>query len=556
MTFSQQQTTEDPIEIEAEQRGRRTYGMFPIANSEILKIVCFGLISLFLSFAHSSSRELKDSYFLEVMPSSFISYMKLVLVLPLNIIVNLSISVLLDKYSLQNIFAAVTLFYTIYFLVMGIVLIPLRHSLQISVLTTIDITSDSKIKFFGIAINMILPIYFIVTNWIVSLNSCLVEIFSSALNSFLMYAYFNTTCGVQQFKRFIPIIFICCNIGTIVSGFCLMFITNVAKNMSYQKSQSIFCSGFILVGVFCFAALCLQYVVNKYYPAENKRSLKKKEMPGIIDSLKVLLGSRVILAFSATVLFYNFMVNIVEIEYKANIQRYQSLYLNGSESMQQVSLGFQSKALLITGIVSTVIMMSPLKYSVNVFGWTLTGLATPVFFFLSSSVVFVLGIINFSRSSTDNEDALTIKMARMFNISHVEPLETLAFMKKSILCACIFVALTKAIKYSFFDVCKEAFSMEIDKNERSKYKAIYDGVCGKLGKSMSSVYLISCKGLFGANNTEEFTPVSVIVAGVIIVIWTVLVIYIGKVYKRSVVSNKPMDLGLISSGGEVSISKN
>ncbi|KAF7697517.1 ADP,ATP carrier protein 1 [Cucumispora dikerogammari] len=541
-----QQQILNEVEAEAQENGRKTYGLFPIASSEIPKLLCVAGLTFFLSFSYSSSRELKDSYFLEKMPSTSISFVKLLFVMPLNIFANLAISILLNSFSVETIFAGMTLFYTVFFALMGLFFIPYRNSLEMSIFTSIDMNSDGKVDFFG-GLNGILPIFYLFGYWVVSINYCMIEIFSSTVFAYLMFTFFNYVCAQAQFRRFISLIFIFCNIAAVISGIALKKVKDFSGKMEYKNRQRLYYGYFLIVSLFCFLSFICQRIINSKYNQNTQQTVvKKKETPSMAEALKVLLSARVVLAFSVIVIFYNCLVNIIEMDYKSNLKRYQAEYLYGSVSMQDVTFGFQSFALITTGILVIIIMLSPLKNAILIFGWTSVGLVTPIFMLTGGGLILALSLINFSKSAStaDSMTILAVRIGSFLGIKRTSVAETKGFMTTSLWITCITVSLFKCCKYAFFDNSKEAFSMLIDKENRAKYKSIYDGICGKLGKSFSSLYVIIWVNLISAKDVNEFSVVNVVTLVISSIVWCLLVFYIGSAYNTAIKSGKPMDLGI------------
>lgn len=537
--------TEEQIENLAEEQSRRTYTFFPIAIPEYGKF--FGFVSLIfcISLIYSSTREMKEYYIVEKMNPSIIAYIKLLLVAPTTVIVSIWVTILLKTYELRTVFKGFLIFFTGFFIIFGLVLLPNRKSFEISEFSSIDYYLDNRFQFFGL-----LPLYSIFSMfcyYISTLFFIISELFASIVFSFLLFAYFNTTTTIKQFKRFIPLILISANIGLFFSGILFGFLTKFKKKMNYVKR------GYIDSILYCGYAfiLFISYLIAKYLDKHIDRPLfqtntiprrRRRTNLSTTETIKLLFSAKLVLALSVLVLFYNIMVNLTEADYKASVKAYSLFYSTG-ESGGDTQLKYQTVAQIVTALSVIVLLLSPLKKSVDTFGWTIVGLITPIIMTIGSITIILFFLINYSFRN-DPPNGWFYNLLRII-IPSKDPADSafsLWFMNLSLWIACITIAQFKTLKYAFFDVAKETLSMRIDPEDRAKYKSVYDGMCGKVGKSISSLYIIIINAIL---STEDFLVGSYILVPIFLimgVIWFFLVLYIGKKYKESVERNAFIDV--------------
>jgi len=108
------------------------------------------------------------------------------------------------------------------------------------------------------------------------------------------------------------------------------------------------------------------------------------------------------------------------------------------------------------------------------------------------------------------------------------------------------VALFKITKYAAFDIAKECISMRINIKYRARFKGIYDGVCGKLGKAGGALLQIICNFLCNTNDIRESSFAYFMISFIIILLWFYFVFYLAGKYDESIRNDKDVDIDLFS----------
>jgi len=93
--------------------------------------------------------------------------------------------------------------------------------------------------------------------------------------------------------------------------------------------------------------------------------------------------------------------------------------------------------------------------------------------------------------------------------------------------------------------------MKIDPANRGKYKSVYDGLCGKLGKSVGSIYVLGSAILFNTSNFRDTVVMALPFVWATSACWFLVVIYLGKKYNDSVSRNAYIDEGKMISDEEI-----
>ncbi|KAF7698642.1 ADP,ATP carrier protein 1 [Cucumispora dikerogammari] len=536
--------TEDDIERLAEDQSRRTYTFFPIAKPEYGKFFRFIGLIFCISLVYSSTREMKEYYIIEKMNPSIIAYIKLLLVTPTIVVVSIGVAVLLKHFELRSVFKAFILFFIAFFVVFGLILLPNRKSFEISQFASIDAASDNRFQFFGL-----LPLYSLFSMfcyYISTLFFILSEIYATTLFGFLLFAYFNSYTTIKQFKRFIPLILISANVGLFFSGLLFGLIISFKKKMNYVTKgyvdSTLYCGYAVVLLTAYFITRGLdKHIDNPLFEAPVIARRRRAEL-STTETIKLLFSAKLVLGLSVIVLFYNIMVNLTEADYKASVKAYSEFY-SLDESGGDAQLKYQQVAQIVTALSVIVLLLSPLKRSVDILGWTFVGLITPIIMTVGAITVVSLFLINYSfRNEPPNGWFYSLLRTILPAKNPEEDAFSRGFMNFSLWVACLTIAQFKTLKYAFFDVAKETLSMRIDPENRAKYKSVYDGMCGKVGKSISSLYIIVVNAIL---STEDFLVGSFVLIPIFLVmsvVWFFLVLYIGRKYKESVERNALIDV--------------
>merc|ERR1712080_331760 len=268
---------------------------------------------------------------------------------------------------------------------------------------------------------------------------------------------------------------------------------------------------------------------KRLFVVRSMKRSKKRKMT-YKESLKVISTSRLALGICSIVLFYNILTNLIEITYKNCLKAY-AIAINASVS--SVVIRYQSVMQICTGSIVMVLLFSPFSEFVKIFGWKVVGLITPISMFCTSTVVFILAIYNVA----SDEKGFTF-----FSFFRKESGISTAFLRYELISGLISVMLLKAFKYSAFDIAKEALSMRIDPIHRARFKGVYDGVCGKLGKAGNSVLSVSLAQIFNIRDQRETAPLSILVSIVFCGLWVHEVFYLGNKYNRSIEEDDYIDI--------------
>lgn len=525
--------TSEEIENQARQKGRNTFGILNIADIESKKFWIMSSTFTLMGLIYSIARELKDAFVIERQDPSSIQFLKVFGILPAAGFTAAFISKqLMNKTNLKIIKGFIQVFIG-YFAIFGILIIPFRKFLEGNLMTTLDLFSDKKMKFFGL--HYILGPVMSLWSWTSTLNFIMSEIWGTTVFILLFMSVANDVCPFNQFVRFVPLFYIGSNIGLCGSGIICFSFTHFTKSGSYkfkEISTMILISGlaFLCLIVYFLILSLEKYLINDPYPSE-KSEIKKKIKMTVMDSLKIIISTPLCYAICTTVLGYNICTNIIEACYKAAIAKYaDSINLPRGE----IAMFYNSLLQFSTGLIVIILLCTSFKKSIKILGWRFVGLITPICAIISSILVFSLATYNSFKSNTTPDF-----MNGFLSFICPKGSENLKF---ELYIGIFSVATLKIFKYAAFDIAKEIFSMKIPKEYRARYKGVYDGFCGKFGKAGGSLYSLLALGIFQVEDCRAAGAFGIIFSILICFVWFKSVIYLSSKYNDALKRNDYIDI--------------
>lgn len=529
--------TEDQIELEANSKtirlARPEYRMFGHLA---------GMFSI-ISLLYSMGRILKDAAVLSKQHQSSIFGLK-ILILFLSVFVMGFIQKGLMKHPLTKIFTVVLFIFAFIFVALGLVLLPFSSYIQPDFFWARKLFADGKFKVRGL--DSYCPIILIYNEWTSSLVYIACEMFGSLILSYLFMTFANSICTPLQSARFVPLLYILSNVALLLSGTLSNFYNNYKKNIDYEQSNFYNNTFFVVSGVLILIIWFLKYrlensVLSK--PIFIKKSTKKKGPKvkvGFVDGIIEMGKSKLLLNISLTVLFYAISTNLIESSYKSSLNA-GAMYFGQEKS--SYSTVYNSYEQIFVGIVVIAILISPFPKLIQKKGWIAVAIWSPIFTLISAVCVFGLAFYNFPYNQNGEKNIIFPWFGATGGKEPKIRLENIL--------GAFAVGLMKVHKYAAFDITKEAISMQIDSAVRARYKGIFDGVFGKLGKSVGSFYGSIMTSLFNTRDIRRTVPIGGSLVILNCFIWFFCVFYLHRKYTESIVNNAPIDVDLFGQEKKV-----
>ncbi|KAH9411492.1 TLC ATP/ADP transporter [Ordospora pajunii] len=492
-------------------------------------------------YVYSFARILKDSFVASRQLPVAISYLKTCVVLPVSIIATGVVQKMLMKNSISKVFDYTLICFAMVFLLVGAVGFPFSYWLQPSMYRSRDVFADEKMSCKGF--EFLFAISLILNEWLTSLVYLVAELFGSLIVQFMFLAFANEVLTVRQSLRFTPLFYIMSNICLILSGGTGKTYQSKSREWNYEQKSFATNSFFVLFG----GLTGISYLIKKYM--ENgilkkqlfirtegvKKKVGKKSAASFSESIKLMAQSKFLIAMVFNALFYYSGTNWIESSWKNGLTvAAEAKNKNKGDYMSDLMSGEQ----LIVGALVAFVLLTPIATLVQTHGWAMMAIVPPIVAMISAIVVFGSAFYNYPNGST-YKPILFSSVFKGYTPNF--DIET----KWGMYC----VSGMKIAKYAFYDIAKEAISLQIDPLYRARLKAVYDGLSGKLGKSIGAFYAMFWS-FMGYNDVRAAAPFTLSIFGVIFPIWIYMIMYLNKSYSNSVQTSTFIGLDLISEKKE------
>jgi AAA family ATP:ADP antiporter len=481
--------------IELQSFGKWRRRLWPFHRSEFKKLFPLLLIKLLISVNFTILAALKDTAIVTAPGSGaeVISVLKGWVVLPAAML----IAILYSK--LSNILNKRMLFYTMIggFLVViflyAFVLYPNADTLAFHK------SSDWLVSKLGVKFEHWVAVY---RYWMHSLLFVTAELWGTVIILVLFWGFANDITSVDEAKRSYNIYIAAGDLGAFSIGPLVYFIEKQFFNLDFSYTAQTLLSIVLISGL---AIIAIYWWMNKYVLTdahffnadEYKVSPKKqKEKLSLRQGFRHLAKSKYLLGIAVLVVGYGFVVNMIEITWKATAKL---AYPNSADY-----LAFTSNTTSCVGLIGFVISLLLGSNVIRKFGWRYSAQLTPVL--VGSTGVIFLSFILF-------KDSLS-SISPLFGLS---PLVFLAFF------GAFQNVVSKVTKYAFFDPTKEMAYIPLDEEAKLKGKAAIDVVGSRLGKSGSSWIQVALIDLVGTGSILSVTHILLPIIVAVTVFWIISV---------------------------------
>jgi len=489
--------SKDAVQNNQEFSGWRAF-LWPIHNHEMKKFIPLALIMCCILFNYTIFRNTKDTLMISSSGAGVITFLKLYCVTPAAIIFFILYAKLCNVLDAERVFYAVMIVFLSFFAIFALFLNPYLETIQASKETIQGLMQSYP------ALKGFIGIY---ANWVYSLFFIMSELWGSVMLSLLFWQFANQITRMSEAKRFYGLFVVVSNVALILCGNVVSFCSHGMKRFIPTGADSwkwtINTLIVISIGVGCIAMMLYRWmhtnvlVDSKYYDGAKEK--KKKEKPGLIESIKIIFTSPELGLITMLVVCYGVTINLVEVQWKNQV----GLFFHGDKSAMNAFMGQYTAWTGISVIVFALFLGSNV---LRIFGWLAGALFTPLVVLSCGSFFFV--IVCFNQSiSTFFSSTVPINPAYMATIV-----------------GAIIVVLSKATKYSLFDPTKEMAYIPLDTEIRTKGKAAVDVVGGRLGKSGGAFVQSTLLMAIGTVNVLDIVGIAAAACILMCIVW----IYVAK----------------------------
>ncbi|EIJ88974.1 ATP:ADP antiporter, AAA family [Nematocida parisii] len=540
-----------PTEEAHEEQADQCSKFFKVLKVEYPKFFTMAFLYYCIVLAYSILRDTKDAVVLDRMLPASIQYLKSFIVMGVTMGFAILFQLLLARgVTLERLMFIFNAGFGIFFFVYALVLLPSIDYIEPYKFWIHDIFADKKMFINGL--EFLQGLFLTINFWTGTLIYITAELWGNVMASLMFFAVANEICPLKQALRFYPLFIIAANLGLVTSGGSMILNYYVLTAFPEYKTKIIggfiaFVSALCAMNIFTYRHLVKNIIPYPIYIISEgaPRRSGGKEKVGILDGFKIMLKTPIVFHLSITVLGYGLCTNLTEAAFKSALR--SASKSSGSDVMTSVVLVQGSQQITI-GLVVIAILLSPIKSLIQRKGWLALGMITPVCTLISAMSFLLLVWANASVTVTgkEAENLLNRVSKRLFTavgwVNNPELESRVGFYA---------VNAIKILKYAAFDIGKEAIGIKIPKEYKARFKGVYDGVCGKLGKSLSSNLQILMLGMLNLSDirTAAFL-LAVSVLGVSLV-WNFSTLYLGRKYDESVREGRDLYIGEISSKKQV-----
>lgn len=449
---------------------------WPIMRSEYSKFIPMLVIYSLIVFNYSLLKTTKDALIVTAKHSgaATIPFIKVWAILPMALLSTYIFTRLSNKYSKDKVFTIMMSGFLGFFFLFGFFLYPNQDLLHPHAL------ADRLQEYLPKGCLGLVAVF---RNWTFTLFYVLSELWGTMMMSVLFWGFANQVTSVKEAGRFYSILSIGANVSTIIAGqagifFCGTFL-HEALNIQVDRwtfSLMSIISVILVTGILTllmYKWLCRTIAAHaaKDNMATKRKKFKGPKM-GIRENFAYLTKSKYLICIALLVLGFNIALTLIEVVWKDQVHQ---LYPYAADYGT-----YMGNIISYIGILSTIIGIFVCGQVVRRWGWTASAYVTPItllvsaifffFFYLGKSTPTALGIAGALGTS---------------------PLVLTTFLGSFQNC------LSRASKFTFFDVTKEMAFIPLGDECKQKGKAAIDGIGSRLGKSGASVIHQALLMLFG-----------------------------------------------------------
>lgn len=524
--------TEEDVENEANNR-RGIFHYFRIARVEYTKFILLGAMFGIIGFIYSFMRILKDMFVMVRQEPTTILFIKIFYVLPVSMFLVFSIQYMLNTKTVSRIFSIFCGGFASLFFFFGSILLIEKHITPSRFLFR-DIFTDGKMSVRGL--HIFKSMFLTINEPLATVVFITAEMWGSLLLSYLFMSFLNESSTIKQFSRFVPPLYIITNLALLLSANITGIFFWIRKKLTFEQNQFLLAGIFIIQGLLSVLIIFLKIYLERvtmekplFIASTGSRKKKTKHNVSFSEAIDTMIQSKLLLAMSLIVLFYNVSYNMIESTFKAGVKVAAEHY---NKEKGQYSGKFNQLDQYLTSISVIGLNLSSFSTLTDRGGFLIVGLLTPIITFLA--LLFCVGSAMYNTSMEGSGLGLTNSLFPGGQPFYI--FENYSGM--------LFLSLLKVAKYSAFDICKEKIGMRINPSYRARFKSVYDGVFGKLGKSLGSIYGLVMFGVLSTEDLRKAAPITAVVIFVFFLLWLKAMTYLSKSYDTSVQQNKDVDIDM------------
>lgn len=479
----------------SEFQGWRKY-IWPIHSYELKKVLPMAFIMFAILFNYTLLRDTKDTIVVNAAKgSSTIPTIKLWFVTPFSILFIMAYVKLSSVMSREKLFYVSLSPLIAYFVLYAYVIYPNLDYVH----PTAETIDAWRAATPGFLLGFLDKFYVVFQFWAHSLFYILAEIWGSVGISLLFWQFANEITETKEAKRVYVFYGFIANASLIFSGQVVRYFSDIKDKVApgvdpWQVSLNYLMGAVLLFGVMAMVLyrwLNTSVLTDPRFAPPVKEKKKKKEKPGLGESIKIILSNPYLMLIAVLVMAYGITINLVEVLWKDQLGKQYTIKNDYNAFMGNFST--------ITGVFAMFFMIAG-GIILRAVSWFKAAFITPAFI-LGAGVLFFCFVL-FKET-----------MAPLVEGLNTTPLYA------AVILGALLVILSKAVKYALFDPTKEMAYIPLDDDLKAKGKAVVDVVGGRAGKAGGAGIQFILFGILSTNVALDIAPYSLVIFAVIAVAW-------------------------------------
>lgn len=476
--------------------------VWPVRSHELLRFLPMALLMFTILLNQNIVRSIKDSLVMTHIGSEAISFIKLWGEMPAGILFVIIYTKLCNRMTTERVFRYVVGFFLLFFVFFTFVIYPNREFFHADPATVQQLAEQMPHFKWFIRLG---------GQWSFFLLYVLGELWPIVVFSLLYWQLVNKVTSSEQAGRFYSFLSLFGQTNLLISGSLIVYfakpdhiLTSFFSNIQ-DPTEVMLKSLMLIVMASGAVALALHRfievkVVNKGIVDKKKISQSKLKL-GVIESLKMIMGSPYLGRICVLIVAYSLAINLIEGLWMAKVKE---MY-----PQAQAFIAYHGNVLFWTGVF-TLICSFVGSSIIRFFGWFWGAAATPLMIFGAG------GLFLFSVLMGDwLEHAYAFSMLPLIvwlgGLQHV---------------------LGKGTKYSLFDATKEMAYIPLDDEMKTKGKAAVDVVGCKIGKSSGAIVQFMIFTIIPTARYDDIAGLLMSLFIVVCVVWVASVKLLAKDYAK------------------------
>jgi len=475
---------------------------FPVDKREAYKLVSLTLLLFFLCVSSSILRNLKDSVTLTGMKAGAeaIPFLKVWAMLPTAAAMTWLFTFLNKHYGREKAFYIIIGGLTSFFIIFAFILFPNR--------TAIELTSLEPILLEKLPSGM-KGLVSIICQWELTLFYVLCDIWPPIVLGVLFWGFTNEHSTPSEAERFYGILKLGSTSSAIAAACFASYLmqNKFSHNLPFGSTvfEQTLIKQILFITMLTMASFLLFNRLSKSMSKNSKIQNKKKIKISLMQSFRCIIKSRYILSIAVLLISYMMVYNLTDFIWKAYVRE---AFPNPNDLMR-----FMNGVTFKVGLISIVAAaLSP--WIVRKAGLRFLLLITPI-------VVLVLAICFFAVLRLG--DRFTETIAVMLGVAPMMLIVNIGAVQN---------ILSKAFKFSIFDISKETAFTPLDQETKWNAKATIDGMGTDIGDT--GISLINQGFLIVFGSFTASAPYALVMGIIVLVAWISSANYIGREYSNMV----------------------